>query len=852
MPLSQEQRDWFRDFLSDPNQAERLGRMNRSDIRHLLRDYEEYKKEPLPPIKKEDRLAREMNLGPLTRFATALEPIHSEDIKILRKKFGEDRVQTDAQGNIYIWDGKQWRPYNRPGLLPSFTDVAEFAGATPEILGDFAGRGMGFAAGVPLGPPGALVGQSLGGAAMGALGSGIRQGASGLVKKAMGVEGAPIGEVGKEMGTAAVFGAVVPAGVRGVKGLYSGVKGKLVDPITGRIQKARGVKTQDEKIRDSLTPQERAMLDSQEKAIAEEQAEMLKREKELYAEQVKAQNIQAAKSDGGAMEGAQVKNIDDIKRAQEAQEVLPMEEGFLNTLKDEQTAQEMVELAERIEVNPMAGHLFPGSVVDTFQKVLAIRPIAGIFVRKRVKKIQEKVVENIEKVVGKKLSTTKIFDDTLASDLKSVVESTKADLHEKAGQAYEVIDKIIETSGKGLGREGVIPYEELERPLFAYGKSLGLLSWGSKEVLRNGKKVRIKTLVKNPIVLLNQEGTTVEESRRLQNMLYSMLTTIRATHLKNPAGINWKTVRGLANVARKTYETSFHQAGAYDRQLLKIEGIIRGAMGKGFKSPAAKSQFLEANKAWERFMNVADLTSRGGQVMVENVDNEEFLRRIFRNNEKVKNLKKIIGVKATEAFGLRHLGNVISKGLSGGGFSAGRALDTLTKNASAWKEAIGVANYKRIHDNLRYTAVTGVDINPSGTAKTLILRDFINPFTAATEAAGVLAWPVMEAGGRIVGKTAKDKLPSAGVWAGTTLEATGYRKKDKEKFDRGPSAWFARGFSELARIDKKNQIGIETGLGFERLALDPKGRSLVIKYGEAQGLAKRKLLNKIKLHLRGK
>jgi hypothetical protein len=105
----------------------------------------------------------EADLGFATRAKYAIEPLESNRRALLIKEFGAENVLQDEKGNVFLKQGKYFRPVNREGF--STADIAEVGGTLPELIGTGAGLGAG--------PIGAVAG--------GALGSVARQGLSTLL-----------------------------------------------------------------------------------------------------------------------------------------------------------------------------------------------------------------------------------------------------------------------------------------------------------------------------------------------------------------------------------------------------------------------------------------------------------------------------------------------------------------------------------------------------------------------------------------------------------------------------------------------------------------------------------------------
>lgn len=122
----------------------------------------------------------EAELGIIDRARYALEPIDSNREALLKQQFGSENVIRDNKGELRVLQEGAYRPANAAGL--GMTDVAEFAGALPEMIPEAIGGMMGGTAGLAVGAPtgpgavatGAL-GLAGGRAVGGALGSGLRQ-----------------------------------------------------------------------------------------------------------------------------------------------------------------------------------------------------------------------------------------------------------------------------------------------------------------------------------------------------------------------------------------------------------------------------------------------------------------------------------------------------------------------------------------------------------------------------------------------------------------------------------------------------------------------------------------------------
>lgn len=154
------------------------------------------------PIDKET----EASLGFGNRARYAIEPLQSNRKALLVQEYGEDNVMEDKGGNLYIKQDGSFLPVNKEGF--SVADVADVAGATPEIAGGVAG--------MVLGSPALLPGAMAVGAAGGALGSAIRQGTSAVLGTP---QIATVGERAAETGLSAAFGGLGSGIGQVVKGI---------------------------------------------------------------------------------------------------------------------------------------------------------------------------------------------------------------------------------------------------------------------------------------------------------------------------------------------------------------------------------------------------------------------------------------------------------------------------------------------------------------------------------------------------------------------------------------------------------------------------------------------------------
>jgi hypothetical protein len=140
----------------------------------------------------------EASIGTLNRAQFAIEPLQSNRKAFLEQEFGADNIMEDKNGDLYLNQGGSFRPLNKKGF--SVADVADVAGATPEIAGSV----VGMVAGAPSGPLGALGVGSAGGA----IGSGARQ----VLSAAIGTpQVASVGERAVETGLSAGLSGVASA-----------------------------------------------------------------------------------------------------------------------------------------------------------------------------------------------------------------------------------------------------------------------------------------------------------------------------------------------------------------------------------------------------------------------------------------------------------------------------------------------------------------------------------------------------------------------------------------------------------------------------------------------------------------
>lgn len=167
----------------------------------------------------------EAELGIIDRARYALEPIDSNREALLKQQFGSENVIRDNKGELRVLQEGAYRPANAAGL--GMTDVAEFAGALPEIIPEAIGGMMGGTAGLAVGAPtgpgavatGAL-GLAGGRAVGGALGSGLRQVLSAAVgTPQVATPGERAMEVGMSAVAAPIGGALADAAVPAIKSI---------------------------------------------------------------------------------------------------------------------------------------------------------------------------------------------------------------------------------------------------------------------------------------------------------------------------------------------------------------------------------------------------------------------------------------------------------------------------------------------------------------------------------------------------------------------------------------------------------------------------------------------------------
>lgn len=142
----------------------------------------------------------EADLGLINRAKYSIEPIQSNRKALLEQEYGSNNVM-EKNGELYLKQDNKFVPLNKDGF--SFSDVTDFAGATPEIVGGAVGTGVGLLAGVPSGGT-MSVPLAIGAGAAGAgAGSAFRQGLSAIIGNP---QVATVGERALETGISAAAG----------------------------------------------------------------------------------------------------------------------------------------------------------------------------------------------------------------------------------------------------------------------------------------------------------------------------------------------------------------------------------------------------------------------------------------------------------------------------------------------------------------------------------------------------------------------------------------------------------------------------------------------------------------------
>lgn len=203
---------------------------------------------------------READLGFFNRARYALEPLESNRKALLVQEFGEQNVQQDDKGNIYVRQGDQFRPVNKEGL--SFADATEFAGALPEMAGSAAGMIMGGTAGaVATGGVASIPAAIKLGAVGGGLGSLARQGISALAGTP---QVATIGERVAETGMSAGISGLFAGGGQALKVAAPSIKAgasSAIGSIKNTVSKTPGLQTASE-VAESTTKATKSVIDS--------------------------------------------------------------------------------------------------------------------------------------------------------------------------------------------------------------------------------------------------------------------------------------------------------------------------------------------------------------------------------------------------------------------------------------------------------------------------------------------------------------------------------------------------------------------------------------------------------------
>jgi hypothetical protein len=148
--------------------------------------------------------SKEADLGFVNRARYAIEPLESNRKALLVQEFGAENLMQDESGNVYVRQNGEFRPVNAEGF--SVADVANFAGATPEMVGGLVGTGAGAVAGAGVGSIPAAAGL---GAAGGALGSAARQGLSAILgTPQVATARERVAETGLSAGLGGLFGGI--------------------------------------------------------------------------------------------------------------------------------------------------------------------------------------------------------------------------------------------------------------------------------------------------------------------------------------------------------------------------------------------------------------------------------------------------------------------------------------------------------------------------------------------------------------------------------------------------------------------------------------------------------------------
>lgn len=211
--------------------------------------------------------SREASLGFVNRARYAIEPLESNRMALLAQEYGQENIQQDDKGNVYLKQNGQFRPVNKPGF--STADVADFAGALPEMAGGVVGMGVGAVGGGGV----ASIPLAMGlGAAGGGLGSIVRQGTSALLgtpQVATVVERAS--ETGLSAGIGGAFGGAGQALKLAAPSIKSGAK-SVADVFKRGVQKVPGAQSVGEVI-ESSSKATKGVIDSLNKTFSFKRAE---------------------------------------------------------------------------------------------------------------------------------------------------------------------------------------------------------------------------------------------------------------------------------------------------------------------------------------------------------------------------------------------------------------------------------------------------------------------------------------------------------------------------------------------------------------------------------------------------
>jgi len=184
---------------------------------------------------KVDKLT-EADLGFKTRALYSLEPLQTNREALLKREFGNENVITQ-DGELFVKKDNTFYPVNKQGV--SVGDIAEIAGATPEMVG----TSLGVMAGgfTPASIPGAIVG--------GMAGSLARQG----ISASLGVpQVAGIKERAIETGLSGLFSGAGSGAIKAAP-MVKKVAVKAIDKATDIIPFMKGLKTGASNVMDTVT-----------------------------------------------------------------------------------------------------------------------------------------------------------------------------------------------------------------------------------------------------------------------------------------------------------------------------------------------------------------------------------------------------------------------------------------------------------------------------------------------------------------------------------------------------------------------------------------------------------------------